>query len=177
MSVTNALSPTFFGPAESYPQEDRPIILTDVEEPAVEETVPYNPGYGRRVVVILMAMFLGVAVFGFLGLTLVQGSWWYGYGTDLPLDSESRSRVEAILNEVEASGAAPQAAAWLDAALAATHPSDVRVHLITAQEALRATGDPAFIEAARELRAIIGMIESSNPDATTTPYSPTLSWP
>jgi len=177
MNVTNALNPTFFGSAESYPQEDRPIILTDVEEPAVEETVLYNPGYGRRVVVILMAMFLGVAVFGILGLTLVQGSWWYSYGTDRPLDSESRSRVEAILDEVEASGAAPQAAAWLDAALAATHPSDVRIHLITAQEALRATGNPQLIETARELGEIIGMIQSSNLDATTTPYSPTLKWP
>jgi hypothetical protein len=177
MNVTGAVNSMFFGPAESYQREDHPIILMDVKEPEVEEAVPYRPGYGRRFIVILMAMFLGVAIFGILGLTLVQGSWWYSYGTDLPLDAESRSRIEAILDEVEASGTAPQAAAWLDAALAANHPSDVRVHLITAQEALKATGDPEFIEAARELREIIGMIQSSNLDATTTPYSPTLKWP
>jgi hypothetical protein len=177
MSVTGAVNSMFFSPAESYQQEDHPIILTDVEEPAVEGAVPYRPGYGRRFLVILMAMLLGVAIFGILGLTLVQGSWWYSYGTDLPLDAESRSRIEAILDEVEASGAAPQAAAWLGAALADVHPSDARVHLITAQEALKATGDPKFTEAAKELREIIGRMQSSNLDATTTPYSPTLKWP
>ena len=103
MSVTSIVNPTFFSPAESYQQEDSPAILTDVEAPEVEEAVPYRPGYGRRVIVILMAMLLGAAIFAILGLTLVQGSWWYSYGTDLPLDNESRLRVEAILDFVLAS--------------------------------------------------------------------------
>ncbi len=178
MSVTSAVNPIFFSPAEPYQQEDYPVIPADVEELEFEEAIPRSPGYGRRVAVILVAMLLGVAVFGLLGLTFLQGSWWYSDGTDRPLDSESRLCVKAIRDLVNAGGAAPEAATWLDAALNPNAvPTDIRTYLIAAQEALRVSGDPELIEAGRKLGEIVGVIRSYNPDATTTPYSPTLEWP
>ena len=182
MSMVSAANLKFISPAELYQQETPPIIPsiipTDVEELEFEEAIPRSPGYGRRAVVILMAMFLGAAVFGILGLTLAQGSWWYSDGADRPLDGESRLRVEAIRDAVDASGTAPEAVTWLNAALNPNAvPTDIRTYLIAAQEALRASGDPEWIEAGRELGEIVGVIRSYNPGATTTPYSPTLEWP
>jgi hypothetical protein len=178
MGLVSALNPEFFSLVEPHQQEAPPIIPTDIEELEFEEAIPRSPGYGRRAIVMVMAMFLGVAVLGLLGLTFLQGSWWYSDGTDRPLDDASRLRVEAIRDLVNASGAAPEAAAWLDAALNPhAVPTDVRTYLIAAQEALRASGDPEWIEAGRELGEIVGVIRPYNPDATTTPYSPTLEWP
>ena len=100
-----------------------------------------------------------VATITIISLAFVQGSWWYAYGTDRDLDNKSRARVEAIRDEVDASGAAPKAVMWLNAALELdTHPSDVRTYLLAALEMLEAADDQKLAKAANELRAIIETI-------------------
>ena len=137
----------------------------------------------RRIVVTVLAVLLAVAAIIIIGLAFVQSSWWYAYGTDRVLDSESRARVEAIRDEMEAIGEANQIVVWLNAALAPnTHPSDVRAYLIAAQEALEKTGNPELAQTATELQEIIETIrptvkQPSSLEATSTPYSaPTLEW-
>jgi len=116
-----------------------------------------------------------------MGVALAQGSWWYSYGTDRPLDDESRERVEAIRDEVEANGAEPEAVAWLNAALEPNaHPTDIRAYLLAAQEMLETAGDPQLAEAVRELQAIIETIRPPNfrMEMRVTPYPvSTLEWP
>jgi hypothetical protein len=117
---------------------------------------------------------MATAVLIVLGVAFVRGSGWYVYGTDRPLDADSRARVEAIRDELEAGGKAPDAVRWLDAALAPnTDATAVRLHLINAQEALEATGDADLAEAAQELRVIIQEIRSELapewPHSTATP--------
>jgi len=126
---------------------------------------------------------LGVILAGaaciIIGLAFVQGSWWYSYMTDRALNHESRAHVEAIRDEVNASGAAPEAVMWLDAALDPdTDPTTVRTHLLTAQEILEAAGDPKLAKAARELQGIIQTIRPTPSGRTITPRpAPTLEWP
>ncbi|HEY72603.1 MAG: hypothetical protein B6I35_12380 [Anaerolineaceae bacterium 4572_32.2] len=126
----------------------------------------------------------GHAAIGIIVLPFAQGSWWYAYGTDQELDSEARARVEAILDEVKASGMAPKSVMWLSAALEPdTHPTDVRIYLIAAREELEASGNPSLIEAAQELQAVIELIRPTvkqpfSLEATSTLHPvPTLDWP
>ena len=113
----------------------------------------------RRAVVTVLATLLTVATITIISLAFVQGSWWYAYGTDRDLDNKSRARVEAIRDEEDASGAAPKAVMWLNAALELdTHPSDVRTYLLAALEMLEAADDQKLAKAANELRAIIETI-------------------
>ena len=143
-----------------------------------EEARLRSPGQGRRIAIIALGVILVGMALTIMGLAFAQSSWWYTYETDRVLDHTSQAGVEAILDQVDASGAAPEAVKWLNAALVSTHPTDVRSHLITAQEILRATDDPKLIEAAEELGAIIGMIRPSRLWRSTTPTpAPTLEWP
>jgi len=160
------------------------MALTGVEELGFERAGLCPVGRGRRVGVVVLSVSLALAVCAFIGLAFVQSSWWYAYGTDQALDDESRARVEAIRNEVDAGGAAPKAVVWLDAALEpGVHPSDVRAYLLAAQGALGATGDPELAGAAGELRAIVEVIrptvkQLSGIETTSTPYSaPVVEWP
>jgi len=136
-------------------------------------------GWGRRAGISVLGVILAGVVCAIIGLAFVQGSWWYSYGTDRPLDHESLAHVEMIRDEVDASGAAPGAVVWLDVALEPdAHPTDVRARLLTAQEALEAAGDPKLAEATKELRAIIKTIRSPCTRKTATPRPmPTLEWP
>jgi hypothetical protein len=126
-----------------------------------------------------MGMILAGVSFIVIGLTFAQGSWWYTYGTDRALDRTSRARVEAIRDEVDASGAMPEVVTWLDAALNPNaHPTDVRTCLVAAQEALETTGDPRLAQAARELWAVIQAIRPAPLWETPTPRPEvTLEWP
>ncbi len=155
------------------------MSLVSAVEPELEEATPRSPGWGRHVGVIVLGAILALAACGVIGVAFVQGSWWYSYGTDRALDRESQARVEAIRDEVDASGVAPEAAMWLDAALDPnTDPTTVRTHLLSAQEILEAAGDPKLAGAVKELRAIIQTIRPVPLWETTTPRPvPTLEWP
>jgi len=155
------------------------MTLTSVEELEFEETEPRSPGRWRRIGVVALGVLLAAVACTIIGLTFVQGSWWYTYGTDRALDDASRARVEAIRDEVDASGDVPGVATWLDAALDPnTHPTDVRAYLLAAQEALQASGAPQWAGAVEELRAIIQTIRPAPLWETTTPRPmPTLEWP
>ncbi len=143
------------------------------------ETTPRSSGRGRRAVVIVMGMILVGVTLTIIGLAFTEGSWWYSYMTDQALSRESRARVEAIRDEVDASGAMPEVVTWLDAALDPNaDPTTVRNYLITAKEAMRKADDPRLTEAAGELQAIIQTIRSAPLWKTTTPRpAPTLEWP
>jgi len=138
-----------------------------------------SAGRVRRFSVIL----LGLAVAGMIclvsGLTLARGTWWYSIGTDQALDQAVRARVEVIQAEVEAAGGAPEAVAWLDAALdPGADPTTVRIYLLSAMQALEATGDPGLAEVAGELRAIVNTIRQTSIEGTAThPPLPTVEWP
>lgn len=145
---------------------------------AFEGTSQRSTGRGRRVSVIILGVILAGVACGIISLAFVQGSWWYSYGTDRALDHESRALVEAIRDDVDSSGAAPEAVPWLNAALDPNaHPTDVRTYLLTAQEALEAADDPKWAEAVGELRAIIQTIRPAPLWETTTPHPmSTLEW-
>lgn len=91
------------------------MTLTSAEELEFEETEPRRPGRGRRpstgsgqrIGVVVRGVILAGAVCTIIGLTFVQGSWWYTDGSDRALNGESRARVEAIRDEVDASGDVP----------------------------------------------------------------------
>ncbi|MBL7064144.1 MAG: hypothetical protein ISS49_08065 [Anaerolineae bacterium] len=145
---------------------------------AFEGTSQRSPGRGRRVGVIILGVILAGVTCGIIGLAFVQGSWWYSYGSDHALDRETRARVEAIRDDVDSSGAAPEAVPWLNAALGPNaHPTDVRTYLLTAQKALEAADDPKWAEAVGELRAIIQTIRPAPLWETITPHPmSTLEW-
>jgi hypothetical protein len=144
-----------------------------------KEAKSRGPGRGRRIGVIVLGAILAAAACGIIGVALVQGLWWYSLGTDRALDHESRACVEAIRDEVNASGAAPEAVAWLNAALEPNaHPTDVHTYLLAAREALDVADDPELAEVARKLWPVIEAIRPSEFKVTVTPYSaPTLEWP
>ncbi len=157
------------------------MTLTNTQELGFEfeETRLHIPGRGWRAAVIVLGMILTGVACVVIGLAFAQSSWWYSYGTDQALDQTSLARVEEIRDDVDAGGSAPEAVMWLNAALDHNvHPTDMRTHLLAAQEALGATGDPKLAAAAEELRAIIQMIRPVPLWETTTPRPvPTLEWP
>jgi len=129
---------------------------TQPVEQAQPEVRPRTTGRGRRTLVVALGVLVATAALIVLGVTLARGSGWHFYFSDRPLDADSRARVEAIRDEVEAGGKAPEALRSLDAALApGTDATAVRLHLVNAQEALEATGDADLTRAAQELREII----------------------
>jgi len=164
--------------------EERPVTGVNAAQPELFGTKSSPRQQGRRVVIAALAVLLSVAAIAVAGMAFVQGSWWYAYGTDRALDRESRARVEAIRDEVGASGETNRIVVWLNAALAPnTHPSDVRAYLTAAQEMLEKMNDPELAQTATQLREIIETIRPtmkhpSSLEATSTPYSaPTLERP
>ncbi len=146
------------------------------EEISLEEnSVPFTPGMGRRIVVVCLGLLLTGAILIITLMAFVQGSWWYSYDSDRALDASARVRVEAVRDAVRSTNAASEVVVWLEAALdPETDPTGVRNYLITAHEALKVSDDPQLVEAARELQAIIQGIRLE----TVTPYlAPTLSGP
>jgi hypothetical protein len=140
------------------------------------EARPYSPSQGRRAVVIVMGVIAALIILSLVAMAFTQGSWWYYYPGDQALDRESRARLEAVRDQIDAHGAVPQVVRWLNVALDPnTDPTAVRNHLLTAQEALNATGDPNLIEAAGELRVIMQAIRPVSLVETMTPSPlPTL---
>jgi hypothetical protein len=145
----------------------------------LEEAKPHRSVRGRRIAVTVLGATLAAIVCSIVGVALVQSSWWYSYGRDRALSHESWTRVERIRDEIQACGAAPEAAIWLEAALDPhADPTTVRTCLLAAQEALGATDDPELVEAISELRAVIATIRPSHVGLTTTPrLVPTVEWP
>jgi len=147
------------------------MTLTNAETLEFEETSPRRLGRGRRIAVVMPGVILAGVACGIVGLAFVQGSWWYSYGTDRALAHEAQARVEAIRDEVDASGAAPEAVMWLDAALeSGVHPTDVRAYLLEAQEILEAADDPKLTEIVTDLQTIIQTIRQRSVRDTATPY-------
>jgi hypothetical protein len=144
-----------------------------------EGAEPRHVGCQRRMAVIGLGVVLATVTCSVIGIAFAQSTSWHSYGTDRPLAPAARARVEAIRDEVDASGIAPEAVTWLDAALGTNvDPTTVRTYLLTAHETLSATGTPELAGAARELRAIIQTIRSASPGETPIPRSmPTLEWP
>lgn len=155
------------------------MTLTGAKEMGFEGAGPYRLPRGRRVVVVVLGAILAALACAIIGAALAQGSWWYSYGTDRALSAESRARVEAIREAVDASGSVPEAVAWLDAALDPhADPTTVRAYLLAAQEALGAADDPGLAHCVGELRSVIQTIRPSQPFVTATPRPmPTLEWP
>ncbi len=167
MSLENAEETEFYEYEEEWEEWDE----DDEGEPR-----PYSPSQGRRAAVVVMGMISALVVLAVIGMTFVQGSWWYSYPGDQALDRESRARLEMVRDEVDAHGTMPQVVRRLDVALNPdTDPTAVRNHLLTAQKALEATGDPTLMEAAQELLAIVQTLRSASPVETITPLPlPTL---
>ena len=155
------------------------MTLTSAKEMGFEGVSSHRLVRGRRVVVVVLGTILAAVACTIIGAALVQGSWWYSYGTDRTLSLDSRARVEAIRDEVDASGSVPQAVAWLDAALDPhADPTTVRAYLLAVQEALVAADDPKLAHCVSELRAVIQTIRPSHSFVTTTPRPiSTLEWP
>jgi len=180
MTLVSAASPESDNPADLCQQENHSMTPTGAAEPEFEEASPRRVGQGRRIAVTVLGVILAVVACTIIGLAFVQGSWWYPTMTDRVLDHESLARVEAIRDEADAAGSAPEAARWLNEALDPpnTDPTTVRAYLLAAQEALEAADDPKLAGAVRELRAIIQTIRQPYTKETTTPYPmPTLEWP
>jgi len=160
------------------------MTMTNAEELEFDELSPRRLGRGRRIGVIVLGAILIAAACIIISLAFVQGSWWYNYAGGQTLDHESRARIEAIRDDVDASDRAPRAVMWLNAALDPNADlTAVEAYLLSAQEVLEAADDPQLAEAAEDSRAIIETIQSPTarpPDfkATVTPYPvPTLEWP
>ncbi len=137
------------------------MILPDSEQTqpvgqAQPEARPCSTGWRRRTLVVVMGTLIAAVSLIVLGLTFVRASGWHYYFSDRLLDTDSHARIEAIRDEVRASGKAPEALRSLDAALTpGVDATAVRLHLVNAQEALEATGDAGLTRAAQELREII----------------------
>jgi hypothetical protein len=155
------------------------MTLSGAKEMGLEGTGPHRLTRGRRLVVVVLGAILAALACAIISTALLQGSWWYSHGTDRALSAESRVRVEAIRDELDASGIVPGAVAWLDAALDPhADPTDVRAYLLTVQEALGAADDPKLARCVAELRAVVQTIRPSHSFATTTPRPlSTLEWP
>ncbi len=186
MTLTSAVNPNaanfYVQPEDStFPQNEETDFYEDGEEweeweewdeedEGGGEPRPYNPSQGRRAAVIAMGMIAALVVLAVVGMTFVQGSWWYSYPGDQALDRESRARLEMVRDQVDANGTVPQVVRRLDVALNPdTDPTAVRNHLLTAQKALEATGDPTLMEAAQELLVIVQTLRSASPVETITP--------
>jgi hypothetical protein len=99
--------------------------------------------------------------------------------TDPGLNQESRSRLEAIRDEVDTIGTAPEAVGWMNDALDPNADgTSVLAYLRAAQKVLEAADDPKLAEAARDLREIIQTMRPTPIRKTVTPLPVyTLEWP
>jgi hypothetical protein len=155
------------------------MTLTNVEESEFEEASPHSPGLGWRIGLIALGVILAGVACGFIVVALGQSTWAISDMTDPGLSSESRSRLEAIRDEVDAIGTAPEAVGWMNDALDPNADgTSVLAYLRAAQKALEAADDPKLAGAARELGEIIQTMRPIHVRKTGTPFSaPTLEWP
>ena len=155
------------------------MTLTNTEEPEFEETSRRSPGLGWRIGIIALGVILVVAACGIIVVALGQSTWAISDMTDPGLSPEARSRLEAIRDEVDARGTAPEAVGWMNDALDPNADgTSVLAYLRAAQKALEAADDPKLAGAARELREIIRTMRPTPIGETATPFSvPALEWP
>jgi hypothetical protein len=99
--------------------------------------------------------------------------------SDPGLSPESQSRLEALREEVDAVGTAPEAVEWMcDALDPNADGTSVLAYLRAAQKALEAADDPKLAGAVGELREIIQTVRPIPIRQTATPRPVyTLEWP
>jgi hypothetical protein len=155
------------------------MTLSNVEQPEFEETKSRSPALGWRIGIIALGVTLAAVACGFIVVALGQSTWAISDMTDPGLNSESRSRLEVLREEVDAIGTAPEAVEWMGDALDPNADgTSVRAYLHAAQKALEAADDPKLIKAARELQAITQTMRPTTIRKTATPLPVfTLEWP
>ena len=155
------------------------MTLTSAEEPEFEDTSPRTPGPGWRIGIIALGVILAGVACGFIVVALGQSTWAISNMGDPGLSPESRSRLKALQEEVDAIGTAPEAVEWMNDALEPNADgTSVLAYLRAAQKALEAADDPKLAEAVRELREIIQTMRPAPTGKTATPLPVyTLEWP
>jgi hypothetical protein len=155
------------------------MTLTHTEEPKFEEASPRSPGLGWRIGIIALGVVLAVAACGLIVVALGQSTWAISDMADPGLSPASRSRLEALREEVDTMGTAPEAVEWMGDALDPNADgTSVLAYLRAAQKALEAADDPKLAEAMRELGEIIQAMRPIPFEETATPFQvPTLEWP
>ncbi len=145
-------------------------------EVAYNGEAPPHSVWPRRLTVILLGALLGAVMVGAVFSSFVQGSWWYQHIADRALDAEHRAGLAAIRDELAASGQAPRAVMYLDAALAPNvAPTTMWNHLVEARDVLQDVGDAGLERALQEIEASIALIWSRGYGTEATPYPlPTL---
>jgi hypothetical protein len=140
---------------------------------------PRSPGLGWRIVIVALGVILIVVAWGIIVVALGQSTWAISDMSDPGLSPESRSHLEALREEVDAVGTAPEAVGWIGDALDPNADgTSVLAYLRAAQKALEAAADPKLAEAVRELRAIIQTMRPIPSRQTATPPPVyTLEWP
>ena len=155
------------------------MTLTSAEGLEFEGASPRSPGLGWRIGIIALGVILAGVTCGFMVVALGQSTWAISNMTDPGLNPESRSRLGAIQEEVDAIGTAPEAVMWLGDALDPNADgTSVLAYLRAAQKALEATDDPKLAEAVSELQEIIQTMRPAYIREAATPFPAyTLEWP
>jgi len=155
------------------------MTLTNAGEPEFEEASPRSPALGWRIVIVALGAVLIVVACGIIVVALGQSTWAITDISDPGLSPESRSRLEALREEVDAVGTAPEAVEWMGDALDPNADgTSVLAYLRAAQKALEAADDPKLAGAVRELREIIQAMRPIHIRQTATPLPVyTLEWP
>jgi hypothetical protein len=155
------------------------MTLTSAEEPEFDGASPRSPGPGGRIGIIALGVILAGVACGTIVVALGQSTWAISNMTDPGLNSESRSRLEAMRDEVNALGTEPEAVGWMNDALDPNADgTSVLAYLRAAQKALEAADEPKLAEAARELREIIQTMRPAYIREAATPFPAyTLEWP
>jgi hypothetical protein len=145
------------------------MTLTSADEPKFEEASPHSPGPGWRMGISALGVILTVVAFGVIVVALGQSTWAISDMTDPGLSPESRARLEAIREKVDAIGTAPEAVEWMGDALDPNADgTSVLAYLRAAQKALEAADDPKLAGAVKELRAIIQTMQPTRIRKTVT---------
>jgi hypothetical protein len=154
-------------------------LTNNAEEPEFEEASPRSPGLGWRIVIVALGAVLIVVVCGIIVVALGQSTWAISDISDPGLSPESRSRLEALREEVDAVGTAPEAVEWMGDALDPNADgTSVLAYLRAAQKTLEAADDPKLAGAVKELREIIQTMRPLPIRQTATPLPVyTLEWP
>jgi hypothetical protein len=155
------------------------MTLTSAEQPEFEEASPRSPALGWRIVIIALGVILAGVACSFIVVAFGQSTWAISDMADPGLNHESRSRLEALREEVDAIGTAPEAVGWMGDALDLNADgTSVLAYLRAAQKALEAADDPKLAGAMEELRAIIQTMRPIPIGETATPLPVyTLEWP
>jgi hypothetical protein len=155
------------------------MTLISAEEPKFEGVRPRSPGLGWRIVIVALGAVLIVVACGIIVVALGQSTWAITDISDPGLSPESRWRLEALREEVDAVGTAPEAVEWMcDALDPNADGTSVLAYLRAAQKALEAADDPKLAGAVGELREIIQTVRPIPIRQTATPRPVyTLEWP